>query len=161
MHLPMIEIKRARLEDADFFLESWNNPELMKSVGFIDGLNTNLEKVIKTIKEKNLYVIWFNTTPIGELNHKNAEDGVMEFGIKLLPEYQSQGKGFKILVQYFKYLKSLGGDVLRLDVLSDNLKAINLYNKLGFNVTEERKNGWVDPKGVARDYLIMEKKNGT
>lgn len=157
----MIEIKRARLEDADFFLKAWNNPELMKDVGFENGLNTNLENVISAISEKNLYVIWFNTLPIGELNHKKVENNVMEIGIKLLPEYQSQGKGYKILVQYSKYLKSLGGNTLRLNVLSDNVKAVNLYNKLGFKVIEERKNGWVDPNGVSRDFLIMEKKNGT
>jgi len=85
----------------------------------------------------------------------------MQFGIKIIPDFQSKGYGYMILIQFFKYLRILGANKFVLDVLKDNEKAIRLYKRLGFIQIEERVSGWVDPFGVARDYLIMEKENGT
>jgi len=157
----MIEIKRAKIEDSILLHSWWNNPELMKSVGYDEGLGIDIESVVESIKSKNIYLIWLNNTPIGELNHKDVSSGVMQFGIKIIPDFQSKGYGYMILIQFFKYLRILGANKFVLDVLKDNEKAIRLYKRLGFIQIEERVSGWVDPFGVARDYLIMEKENGT
>ena len=53
--------------------------------------------------------------------------------IQILPEYQGNGLGTKILEEQIQYAKSLGLP-LRLQVLREN-KAQQLYLRLGFIVT--------------------------
>lgn len=154
--LPTLEVKRATEEDTEFFYHWWNNGELMKSVGFDNGLDISKENVIKSISSTNLFIVLRDGVRIGEVNYKVKEK--YEFGIKLIPEYQSKGLGIHILKLFFEYLYYIGAKDLMLDVLVDNIKARTLYEKVGFKVIEERKGGWVDDQGVPRDYLIMEKK---
>ncbi len=153
---PTLEIRRANEDDTDFFYKWWNTGELMKNVGFDDGLNISRENVIKSISSGNLFIVLYDNFPIGEVNYKVR--GIYEFGIKLIPDFQNKGLGKKVLTLFFDYLYYIGAKDLTADVLVSNKRAIKLYSSIGFKVIEEKKGGWIDPDGTARDYLIMVKK---
>lgn len=60
------------------------------------------------------------------------EDGFMDFGIGMKPEYCGQNKGERFMREVIEYLKV----PLRLTVLDWNKRAISLYKKLGFQETD-------------------------
>jgi len=47
-------------------------------------------------------------------------------------EYRGQGIASKLLERCLQYLKSMGAEEVRVNVLVDNAPAISLYRKLGF-----------------------------
>lgn len=157
--LPLIEIRRANDDDAEFFHYWWNNGALMKNVGFENGLGISFDDVVNAIHSTNLFVVLLEGQPIGEVNYKVND--LYEFGIKIIPEFQSKGLGIHILKLFFDYLYYIGAKDLMLDVLVDNVRARQLYEKLGFETIKEMKGGWIDAQGIPRDYLVMVKKYGT
>ena len=50
----------------------------------------------------------------------------------LIKEYQGRGLAKQLLIDAIKYAKNLGFKKVRLEVYNKNIKAINLYKKLGF-----------------------------
>ena len=48
------------------------------------------------------------------------------------PDYQNKGIGSSLLKQTEDYLKGIGYEVILIDLMSQNIKAHTLYNKLGF-----------------------------
>jgi len=52
-------------------------------------------------------------------------------------DLRGNGIGSRILEFAIKYLKETGMEIMRLHVLKDNLSAIKLYKRYGFNETDE------------------------
>jgi len=79
------------------------------------------------------------------------EATIMTFAVD--PNYRSRGYGEKLLREA---IEKLGNKVKRvvLDVRKSNLRAINLYKKLGFKVVTERKGYYSDGENA----LLMELK---
>jgi UDP-4-amino-4,6-dideoxy-N-acetyl-beta-L-altrosamine N-acetyltransferase len=97
---------------------------------FINNLNMdnkNFYWIVKNIKEEKLGVIYLNNV---DFNNKNAY-----LGLYKNPELNSKEIGIGtqllkiIVILVFKLLKF---HTLRLEVLKDNKRAINLYEKFGF-----------------------------
>ena len=115
---------------------------------------TSKEKVLKTIEtEKPLYFVL----------EKNGEVWGFVEGLFLPPESELfdiavdekyQGKGFsKILMDHFiSYSKNQGVETIFLEVNSINQKAINLYEKYGFEKYSLRKKYYGD-----NDAILMKK----
>ena len=77
------------------------------------------------------YICFYN--PINErfgLKTKHYFGGVLELYVK--PEFRRKRIATQLMQQCINYLKSKGADDVRVDVLTRNKKAINLYRKLEF-----------------------------
>lgn len=115
---------------------------------------TSKEKVLKTIEtEKPIYFV---------LKKDNKVLGFVE-GLFLPPEAElydiaidklEQGKGYaNLLVEFFvKHAKNMGVETIFLEVNSINQKAINLYQKFGFEKYSIRKKYYGD-----NDAILMKK----
>lgn len=108
-------IRRAEAvdEDVDFFLRLWNDPRVMKFVGFPYGLEINREEVRKVLEKPSqagldarlVVVRKADGALIGECKlGEPDEEGLSETDVKLLPEYWGNGYGIEIKHGLLKYL---------------------------------------------------------
>lgn len=108
-------IRSVTVEDATFIADLWNNPKVMRFVGFPMGLNISRQKVIKTIESANEVSLLTVTLRDGERigNAKIGdidENGIIETDVKLKPGLWGKGYGKEIkkaLVDYiFQHTKA-------------------------------------------------------
>lgn len=86
-------------------------------------------------ESENIYYIQLNGKDIGFYNEKTLEDGSYEIGnICIIPEYQGKGIGTKILEYIKEFAKENDCTDLYLTVNEENLNAIKLYEKFGFQL---------------------------
>ena len=71
------------------------------------------------------------------------------------PDLQGQGLGFQLLHDSISILKARNTKNCFLDVASDNIAAIRLYQKLGFMPISTRKNYYRDESGRTTDAIVM------
>jgi len=69
------------------------------------------------------------------------------------PESQRQGIGSKLLKHFLQLARRHGADTIMLEVRPSNRKAINLYEKLGFNEIGVRRNYY--PAEDGREDALM------
>lgn len=74
-----------------------------------------------------------------------GESHILNFGI--LPDYQHQGHGTKLLQHALKTVKEQGAGLAYLEVRSSNHPAITLYKKMGFKLIGERKSYYTTATG--------------
>ena len=79
-------------------------------------------------------IILLNKIPIGVLSAVKYNDHIFLSEIQILPEYQGQGVGSHTIKDRINYAKK-SKLPLRLQVLKQNKRAIDLYLRLGFIVT--------------------------
>ena len=72
--------------------------------------------------------------------------------------YQGKGLGEEALSAFINYLTSeFGLNKIEIDTIHDNIRAYNLYKKLGFQEVERIKDFWTDDQGNKHDIIFMEK----
>lgn len=92
---------------------------------------------------KDIFVICVGDEKIGFVNGLNVDDETYEQGnICILPEYQNQGIGTKILKDIFEQHKN---QTIKLRVFKQN-PAKSLYERLGFVVCGETKSHFIMEK---------------
>lgn len=74
--------------------------------------------------------------------------------ISIAPEVQGEGIGHKIM-QHLIEIARKKAETMFLEVRPSNQKAINLYNKLGFNEVGLRKDYYPAEKGQREDAIIL------
>lgn len=77
--------------------------------------------------EKDTCIGWCDVTPKTEI--------IGYLGMGLLSEYRECGIGKKALEQVVKMSKEYGFNIIKLDVLKSNSRAIHVYEKIGFKQT--------------------------
>ncbi|HKM16626.1 MAG: GNAT family protein [Bacillota bacterium] len=171
-----IGIRNLTLDDVPVFARWWNDGELMAAVGFSKGLGVTEAELERRFAEEvndpdskrhaRLYVIVDlenDYKPIGELAYGrlDLEQGTCLVGIKICElDYQGKGYGFESLRVFMDYLfDCFQLKKIELDTLADNLRAYNLYKKLGFKETRFEKDFWTDPDGKVHDVIFMEREN--
>lgn len=120
--VPTIVIETARLTvrratasdaDVDFYHRIWTNPDVMKFVGYPNGLRITRDDIrVHIEKEKDgEFDTWLvvelkqAAAPIGECKlGAPDEDGISETDVKLLPHYWGQGYGTEIQRALVEYL---------------------------------------------------------
>lgn len=86
---------------------------------------------------------------------QTAETG--NFGICFRPEYQGSGAGRALMTLLFKNVREYGPRIVRLTVQKDNDRGVVLYQKLGFQIVEERWRGPVAHLGLPAELeYVME-----
>ncbi|MBE0685257.1 MAG: GNAT family N-acetyltransferase [Anaerolineaceae bacterium] len=136
-----IIIKETSKEDLLNIMSLWNNGEVMSFVGYPHGLGITLPKLLDwlpwAISKPNRchYSIYHGESGFCGETFYNVESvhGTAALDIKLIPE--AQGKGIAEYALRFAIEQAfLQGKAKRVyvDPHSENLKAWNLYKKLGF-----------------------------
>lgn len=159
-----IMVRPVKVSDAEIFFKWWNNGELMKDVGFSKGLNISLEKIKErfSIMDKTKIFIIYDTVskePIGELSYGelNNEEKSCRIGIKIC-EVSLQGKhyGHEALCAFLDYLYSeLDLNIIYIDTFLNNVRALNLYKKIGSETLEIKENFWTNPEGTSFDVIFL------
>lgn len=91
--------------------------------------NYNSDNSLNIIIENNEEIIGTLTlsiSPKKRLNHS------AEIGISVKKDYRNKGIGSSLLSEAIKFANNRGLDNIRLNVRSDNTRAISLYKKFGF-----------------------------
>lgn len=106
------------------FAKDISQEELFKIKNYV---NTTIPKQLKDYK-----VITINNESIGCLLIEKYKDGILVNEIYLNKDYRGQGIGTNILTNVLSK-----NSKVYLWVYKENVKAINLYQKLGFKIKEE------------------------
>jgi ribosomal-protein-alanine N-acetyltransferase len=105
-------VRKATLDDVDMYYALWTNPQVMRNVGFPQGLRVTRAQIEKMIREQGagayngrLVVILKATgEKLGEAAlHPPDEDGIAETDVKLLPQFWGNKYGVEVkqgLVDY-------------------------------------------------------------
>ena len=125
--------------------QSFNQKNLKYSSEFILSLLKNPS--ISYIYKKNKGFCIFSC------NEKEAEIITMA----ILPKYQNQGIGFLILTELEGILSEINCNNVFLEVASNNLIAIHLYDKLGFKSFGIRKNYYSVSENKKINAILMKK----
>ena len=125
--------------------KSFNQKNLKYSTEFILSLlkNPNISYIYK--KNKGFCIF--------SCNEKEAEIITMA----ILPKYQNQGIGFLILTELEGILSEISCNKVFLEVASNNLIAIHLYDKFGFKSFGIRKNYYSVSENKKVNAILMKK----
>ena len=139
----MIIIKETETKDLDFLCDLWNNGEVMKWVGFPQGLGKHREEMnpwFDAISQSDCakhYSIYIDSQFCGETFYR-IKDDVAYVDIKLDPKFH--GKGIAsyalsyCLMRIFQHFPKV---CVQVDPRITNTQAISLYTRLGFKPTEK------------------------
>lgn len=110
-----LQVRMATLADAPFYHQLWTNPEVMKNVGFPQGLpitQAEIEAQIRREGDKlfgHLLIVLLKEggERIGECKmHPVGENGIVETDVKLLPQYWGHKYGLEVKRALVDYLFS-------------------------------------------------------
>lgn len=124
------------------YIEMVSAPEFKKVCEFQRKLIANNWPVFYAI-ECETVVGWVDITP--SPNPRLSHRGFLGMGILL--SHRGQGLGTQLLQSAIGHAKKIGLEKVELSVYSDNLAAINLYTKIGFQ-----------KMGYVRNYRKLEGK---
>ena len=88
------------------------------------------------------------------INTTHAE-GVLAFGMAILPEARGRGGGRALLEAVVEYARSRGSHKVELEVWPGNARAIALYASAGFEVEGLRREHYRRRDGSLRSALLM------
>lgn len=150
-------------EDADipFYAMWWNDGEVMAYAGFPKGLNTTLQKVGDILSQddesKSLHLIAeIDGRRVGEMSYK-LSGNIAEIGIKICDkDYRDRGYGKKLLSMLIAELFSRGSEKIVLGTNYKNRRARHVYERLGFEETEIRRDDWIDQLGELQTTVLCE-----
>lgn len=166
-----IVIRSATTEDAKQLNQWWNDGNLMKDMGFPNGIGESLEDTINNIKNwegqlSQLCIVEIDRKPIGELSYRIKGDGVAYPGWKICDfSYQNQGYGPKIIKMLLRFIfmdeiinSKYSIEKIVWDTTFENKRAQHVYeNKIGAKKINKQENAWKDQLGnwrTAIDYEI-------
>ena len=167
-----VSFRSIKIEDASLLCRWYRNKELMKHVGFEDGLNVTEEGLIFSIanevEDKSIdrtfrrFIIIENESGdvIGELSFNDLDlvNKCCRIGIKICEiEKQHRGYGYEAVRLFLEYLfNSYGLHRIELDTLLENRRAQGLYKKVGFKEIGVKRDCWLDPQGNYRSAVLMD-----
>ena len=100
----------------------------------------NVEEWIEELKVGVVYIVEKDGVPVGDVMYEMKSP--YHAYIDTIPEYQGQG----IAQQVMKYVLNEIGEVERVDLVThpENIRAIRLYESLGFKVESRKENYFGD-----------------
>ncbi len=101
------------------------------------------------------YIVYYeNEKLVGYINYYLIYDRIEIANFNVLEEYQNKGIGTKLLKFLIEcYDQKITN--ITLEVRSNNLKAINIYKKMGFKEKAIRKNYYKDIDGILMERCVM------
>jgi [ribosomal protein S5]-alanine N-acetyltransferase len=134
-------VRTAAKDDVDLYYALWTNPEVMKNVGFPQGLRINRTEIKEQLSIQGesefdqLLVIELKDSgqAIGECKLAQPNElGIAEPDVKLLPAYWGQGYGsecWRALIAY--QFKHTDCQAIQTTPNVENIAAIRLYEAVG------------------------------
>lgn len=165
-----IVIRSAEVSDAQVLTGWWNDGNVMEHAGYPDGLGLTMEDTIQSIKGwegklSQLCIIEVDGIPVGELNYRLSEDGIVYPGWKICdPKYQNRGIGPKVINMLFQFLftdpainASIAPHRIVWDTMLENVQAQHVYEKkIGARRVRVVENAWQDQIGNWRNSVEYE-----
>ena len=93
--------------------------------------------------------------PVGFLIWRQMADEAEILTIAVLPDYRGKGMGYDLLQEFQDQAISCDITKAFLEVREDNMSALRLYEKTGFEVVGRRKDYYGGRNGQKRDALVM------
>lgn len=166
-----IIIEKARAEDAKALLE------YLKQIGsetdnltfgkegvpfsaeqeadFIRSIENSRDAIMLIAKDSNKIV---GNASLTRLSRRMKHRG--DFGVSILKEYWNKGIGSQLLIEIIKFAKENLFEVIDLQVRSDNLSAIHLYEKFDFKKIGMHPAFFkIDNEEISFDYMCLKIKN--
>jgi ribosomal-protein-alanine N-acetyltransferase len=144
--MEFVYLKKEHINELLFFLNDNINEYFTPHP--IDGLH--ISNIIDN-KKKDYYIIVFNENKIiGYLLLRGYDEGyeIPSLGIILDKNYRGSGLS-KLCMYYLEYITFLNcSDKIRLTVKKENKIAINLYQKLGYKLSELDENNLLGIKKI-------------
>lgn len=139
-----LEFRLVSIEDSEFILEIRKNPQLNR---YISETNITVKEQIKWIekykqrekqKKEYYYLIIYNKIKYGTLRIYNIKNNKAVWGSWILKPERPEGLAVFSACESFKIcFEKLGLEKIFLEVNKENLKAIYLYEKMGFKKINE------------------------
>lgn len=127
----------------NLFTISWNK------VQFLDQINSNNTKT---------YILKYNTNIIGFIILSICIDEIEILNICIDKNHRNKGLGHYLLENTIKILKENGFNKIFLEVNINNIFAIKLYKKIGFEILSIRKNYYLNKiTNTKEDAYVMTK----
>lgn len=160
-----IALRPATSEDIPLIIKWWNDPALMKWVGFPEGLHADSGKVEQSLRYYRepqrafLLILTEWQQPIGEFCFEALDQTCFQFDIKIgEASYQRQGyatlavqAGIDLLTAQYAPKK------ICLKVNAVNKPALALYQKCGFKKVAVLKDDWENQLGEKMSSICLEK----
>lgn len=160
--IPQVQVMLTQKEDIPNVQHLWATPEVMHFVGFPDGLHETLEHL------EHRWLPWVQNPPLrqhysiyahgigycGESFYDVDEKGLACMDIKLLPAARGKGIAFAGLSYALNQAFSQGNaKSAYVDPDPQNLKAIKLYQRLGFQ--EAKRAAHLEDPGCPCVYMEL------
>ncbi|EOP96998.1 GNAT family N-acetyltransferase [Bacillus cereus] len=163
-----IIIREAKEQDAERILDSAskaliNAPYMLSTVEDVKKVRIDvIQKTLKAYHENPNYVQFIAEVSgklVGAIDFKNGNKEKIShqgaFAMNILPEYRNYGIGRALLETLINWAKNNSKiEKVCLEVMEDNLSAIQLYKNLGF-FEEGRKAKGVKLDGGYQDLILM------
>ncbi len=108
-------------------------------------IDINSEYRIKNSKkDASLYKILYKQKEIGYFKFINFNKEAYLYNFFIYPKYRGKGHAYSSFFNIFNMCIEKTLKILKLQVSKSNIKAFNLYTKLGFKVSEQIDNYYID-----------------
>lgn len=158
-----ITLRTAVLSDAPILNQLWNDGELMKHVGFPEGIGQSLSETEDNIrswenKRSQLFIIEQAGEPIGEcyiIYRPNDTTAYPGWKISQVTK-QNQGLGTRVVLMLCEHIFSDPAiTAIYWDTLGSNDQVRHVYrNKFGLD--EIKVEPWTDPSGETREVVAYQ-----
>lgn len=140
MYNGKIIIKETTVEDLENIMMLWNDGDVMKFVGFPEGIGITIDElkewigwVISKPKRCHYSIYAEDIGYCGETFYNVDEQGSAAMDIKLLSKARGKGIAYKALSYAIEQAFNIGkAERVYVEPHPDNVKAWALYEKLGF-----------------------------
>ena len=119
------------------------------------NLKFSSEFILSLLRNPNIFYIYKKNKGFCIFSCNDREAEIITMAI--LPKYQNQGIGFLILKELEEILSYTNCNEVFLEVASNNLIAIHLYDKLGFKSFGIRKNYYSISEDKKVNAILMKK----
>ena len=101
---------------------------------FFTYTNFNMQKILKRMKNPKVHylVALYDGHTIGYVDFTENKKSIRVMGLAVLEEFQGNGIGKALLKEAIRFARKVKKENVHLLVSADNMKALNMYGKLGF-----------------------------
>lgn len=145
----MFSTREAKIEDCPLL-------EQIEKACFKDPWNVGMleSEVVSDMTTYNLFLC--DETVVGYYSYLHIFDEAHIMNVAILPEYQGLGYGNAMMKSLLDLTAEQGLPNVTLEVRKSNVKAINLYEKHGFNLVGVRSKYYMDGEDALIYWLYRE-----
>lgn len=147
-------IRKATLQDFNFFYELYMHPAINPFLLYEQMDEAAFNPIFAELAQKELVFIYFNEErlPVGMFKlvpHTYRSAHIVYLGgVAVHPRWAGKGYGFLMMKSIIDYAREIGFLRIELSVSVLNLKAMSLYEKVGF-----------EKEGTLKKYTYLKEKN--